>query len=128
MFMWSAAALFRKVFIFVFDFIDAVFERRGAALTSTPFRGDSLRHTCGILQCQFHMQTKFTDKTHVLCFAVPTFTSAAQENEASSNSFAESAIPRCKPATRVGRFNYYAVRKEIQMWPTPSIGLILSVT
>jgi hypothetical protein len=54
---------------------------------------------------------KVTDKTHVLCFAVPTFASTAQENEASSTSFSEGMIPRYKPATRVGRFNYYVVKR-----------------
>jgi hypothetical protein len=54
---------------------------------------------------------KVTDKTHILCFAVPTFASAAQENEASSSSFSEGMIPRCKPTMHVGRFNYYAVKR-----------------
>jgi hypothetical protein len=54
---------------------------------------------------------KVTDKTHVLCFAVPTFASTAQENEASSTSFSKGMIPRRKPAMRVGRFNYYAVKR-----------------
>jgi hypothetical protein len=57
------------------------------------------------------LAAKVTDKTHVLCFAVPTFASIAQENEASSTSFSEGMIPRCKPATRVGRFNYYAIKR-----------------
>jgi hypothetical protein len=86
----SVAALLRKVFVSVFDLIDAAFERRGGTLTSVPSRGGSLRHTSGILQCQRH----------------PSFRYAAQENEASSSSF-----PRCKPATRVGRFNYYSVKR-----------------
>jgi hypothetical protein len=55
--------------------------------------------------------TKVIDKAHILCFAVPTFPSAAQENEASSTSFSEGMIPRCKPATRMGRFNYYVVKR-----------------
>jgi hypothetical protein len=88
-------ALFRKVFVSIFDLIDVAFKRRGATLTSTPSRGDSLRHTSGILQCQRH----------------PSFSYAAQENEASSSSFADGTIPRCKSATRVGRFNYYAVKR-----------------
>jgi hypothetical protein len=54
---------------------------------------------------------KVTDKTHVLCFAVPTFAAAARENEASSSSFSEGMIPRCKPATLMGRFNYYAIKR-----------------
>jgi hypothetical protein len=54
---------------------------------------------------------KVTDKAHVLCFTGPTFASSAQENEASSSSFSEGVIPRCKPAIRVGRFNYYAVKR-----------------
>jgi hypothetical protein len=63
-----------------------------------------------------HAQTtlpaaKVTDKTHVLCFAVPTFPSVAHENEAPSTSFPKGMIPRCKPATHVGRFNYYAVKR-----------------
>jgi hypothetical protein len=95
LFMWSVAALLRKVFVSVFDLIDAAFEHRGAALTSAPSRGGSLRHTSGILQCQHH----------------PSFSYAAQENEASSSSFADGTIPRCKPATRVERFNYYAVKR-----------------
>jgi hypothetical protein len=86
----SVAALLRKVFVSVFDLIDAAFECRGGTLTLTPSRGGSLRHTSGILQCQRH----------------PSFRYTAQENEASSSSF-----PRCKPATRVGRFNYYAVKR-----------------
>jgi hypothetical protein len=65
---------------------------------------------------------KVTDKTHILCFAVLTFASAAQENEASSTSFSEGMMPRCKPATRLGRFNYYAVKREYKCgmffnWP-----------
>jgi hypothetical protein len=91
----SVAALVRKVFVSVFDLIDATFERRGATLTSAPSRRGSLRHISGILQCQRH----------------PSFKYAAQENEASSSSFADGTIPRCKPATRVGRFNYYAVKR-----------------
>jgi hypothetical protein len=55
--------------------------------------------------------TKVTDKAHVLCFAGPTFACTPQENEASSSSFLEGVIPRCKPATRVGRFNYYAIKR-----------------
>jgi hypothetical protein len=54
---------------------------------------------------------KITDKTHILCFAIPIFASAAQENEASSTNFSEDMIPRCKPATCVRRFNYYAVKR-----------------
>ena len=54
---------------------------------------------------------KVTDKAHVLCFASPTFASTAQENEASSSSFSEGVIPRCKPATYMGRFNYYIVKR-----------------
>jgi hypothetical protein len=91
----SVAALVRKVFVSVFDLIDATFERRGATLTSAPSRRGSLRHISGILQCQRH----------------PSFKYAAQENEASSSSFAVGTIPRCKPATRVGRFNYYVVKR-----------------
>jgi hypothetical protein len=91
----SVAAILRKVFVSVFNLIDAAFERRGATLTSAPSRGSSLRHTSGILQCQRH----------------PSFRYAAQENEASSSSFADGTIPRCKPATLVGRFNYYAVKR-----------------
>jgi hypothetical protein len=54
---------------------------------------------------------KVTDKSHVLCFAIPTFASVAQENEASSRSFSEGMIPRCKPTSVVGRFNYYAIKR-----------------
>jgi hypothetical protein len=54
---------------------------------------------------------KVTDKAHVLCFASPTFASTAQENEASSSSFPKGVILRCKTATRVGRFNYYVVKR-----------------
>jgi hypothetical protein len=54
---------------------------------------------------------KVTDKTHVLCFAVPTFASAAEENEVSSSSFSNGMIPRCKLAMCVGRFNYYAIKR-----------------
>jgi hypothetical protein len=54
---------------------------------------------------------KITDKAHVLCCAGSTFASAAQENEASSSSFSEGVIPRCKPTMRVERFNYYAVKR-----------------
>jgi hypothetical protein len=91
----SVAALLRKVFVSVFDLIDAAFEHRGATLTLAPSRGGSLHHTSGILQCQRH----------------PSFRYAAQENEASSSSFVDGMIPRCKPAMRVGRFNYYAVKR-----------------
>jgi hypothetical protein len=91
----SIATLLRKVFVSVFDLIDAAFEHRGATLTLAPSRGGSLHHTSGILQCQRH----------------PSFRYAAQENEASSSSFVDGMIPRCKPATRVGRFNYYAVKR-----------------
>jgi hypothetical protein len=91
----SVAALLRKVFVSVFDLIDATFEHRGATLTSAPSRGGSFRHTSGILHYQRH----------------PSFRYVAQENEASSSSFADGTIPRCKPATHVGRFNYYAVKR-----------------
>jgi hypothetical protein len=53
---------------------------------------------------------KVTNKAHVLCFVGPTFASMAQENEASSSNFSEGVIPRCKPATHIGRFNYYAIK------------------
>jgi transposase-like protein len=56
--------------------------------------------------------SKVTVKTHVLYFLVPTFTSAAQENEASLCSYAEDTIPRCKPETYVERFNYFAVKRR----------------
>jgi hypothetical protein len=79
----------------IFDLIDAAFEDRGATLTLAPSRGDSLRHTFGILQCQRHLS----------------FSYVAQENEASSSSFIDGTIPRCKPAMRVGRFKYYAVKR-----------------
>jgi hypothetical protein len=91
----SVVVLLRKEFDSVFDLIDAAFERRGATLTSAPSQGGSLHHASGILQCQHH----------------PSFRYAAQENEASSSSFADGTIPRYKPATRVGRFNYYAVKR-----------------
>ena len=52
---------------------------------------------------------KVIDKAHV--FAVPTFPSTAQENEVSSTNFSEGMIPRCKPATHIGRFNYYVVKR-----------------
>jgi hypothetical protein len=94
LFIRLVAALVRKVFVSVFDLIDAAFERRGATLTLAPSWRGSLCHTSGILQCQCH----------------PSFRYAAQENEASSSSFADGTIPRCKLATRVGRFNYYAVK------------------
>jgi hypothetical protein len=93
--IWSIVALLRKVFVSVFDLIDAAFEHRGATMTSTPSWRGLLRHTFGILQCQHH----------------PSFSYAAQENEASSSSFADGTIPRCKLATHVGRFNYYAVKR-----------------
>jgi hypothetical protein len=91
----SVAVLLRKVFVSVFYLIDAAFEHRGVTMTSAPSRRGSLRHTSGLLQCQRH----------------PSFRYAAQENEASSSSFADGTIPRYKPATRVGRFNYYAVKR-----------------
>jgi hypothetical protein len=70
--------------------------------------------------------TKVTDKTHILCFAVPTFASTTEENEASSSSFSNGMIPRCKPAMRVGRFNYYVVKRGYNV-ACSSIGLIVSV-
>jgi hypothetical protein len=36
LFMWSVAALVRKVFVSVFDLVDAAFKRRGASLTLVP--------------------------------------------------------------------------------------------
>ena len=54
---------------------------------------------------------KLTNKAQVLFFAGPTFAFAAQDNEASSNSFSEGMIPKYKPATRMERFNYYTVKR-----------------
>jgi hypothetical protein len=53
--MSSIAALLRKVFVSIFDLIDAAFERKGAAMTSAPYWWGSHRHISGILQYQLHM-------------------------------------------------------------------------
>ena len=90
------AAFLRKVFVSVFDMIDVAFERRGGTLTSAPSQACSLQHTPGFLQS---------------CHRHPSFKNAAQETDASSSSNADGTIPRCKLGTRVGRFNYYAVRR-----------------
>jgi hypothetical protein len=48
------AALLKKVFVSVFDLIDAAFERRGTTLTSAPSRGGLFCHISRILQYQRH--------------------------------------------------------------------------
>jgi hypothetical protein len=57
--IWSVAALLKKVFVSVFDLIDAAFKRKGGTLTSTPSRGGSLCYTSGILQCQRHLSFRY---------------------------------------------------------------------
>jgi hypothetical protein len=55
LFMWSVAALLRKVFVSIFDLVDVTFDYRGPALISAPSRRGLLRHTSRILQCQLHL-------------------------------------------------------------------------
>jgi transposase-like protein len=45
------------------------------------------------------------------CTTIAISIAMAQENEASSSSFAKTAIPRCKLGTRMERWNYYTVRR-----------------
>jgi hypothetical protein len=54
--MSSVAAFLRKVFVSIFDLVDAAFDCRGPTLTSAASWRGSLRHTSGILQCQLHWQ------------------------------------------------------------------------